>query len=72
MLDKHDENKSLTWHNGTIPENEICVKLGGDQDKDLDSFKMALHICNLKRPNSKFNTHLIALANVPDTANTVI
>ena len=56
MLDKHDENKSLTWHNGTIPENEIWVKLEDDHGKD--SFKMAFH--NLKRPNSKFNTHLIA------------
>ena len=32
---------------------------------------MALHLCNLKRPNSKFNTHLIALANVPDTTNNI-
>ena len=44
MLDKPDENKSLTWNNGMIPENEIWEKLGGDHGDD--SLKTALHICN--------------------------
>ncbi|GFO19282.1 amine oxidase [Plakobranchus ocellatus] len=33
------------------------------------SFKVALSICNLSKPNAKQNTHLIAMAKVPDTTH---
>ena len=44
----------LTWHNGSIPENEIWVKLGGD--KGGGSFKMSFQIANVDHPNSLSNT----------------
>ena len=55
MLDKHNEN-------------EIWMKLGGDHVKDTLRW---LFIFNLKRPNSKFNTYVIAMANVPDKTNNI-
>ena len=30
VLDQYDQNNKLTWHNGTIPSNEIWIKVGGD------------------------------------------
>lgn len=33
---------ALTWHNGTIPTNEIWVKIGGD--KGGGSFKMSFQV----------------------------
>ena len=64
VLDKHNVNNELTWHH-TKPEDEIWVKIGNDHGKG--SFKMALHISNINKPNSKNNTHLIAMAKVPGT-----
>ncbi|GFR70919.1 amine oxidase [Elysia marginata] len=68
ILNKLKTNDQLTWHN-TIPEDEIWIKVGGDHGKG--SFKMSLHICNVKKPNSKDNTHLIALAKVPHTTHNI-
>lgn len=47
----------LTWHNDNgdgIPEDEIWIKVGGDHGGG--SFKLALHVCNLKKPNAPCNT----------------
>ena len=30
VLDQYDQNNKLTWHNGTIPSDEIWIKVGGD------------------------------------------
>ena len=30
VLGQHDQNNKLTWHNGTIPSDEIRIKVGGD------------------------------------------
>ncbi|GFS16604.1 amine oxidase [Elysia marginata] len=68
ILEKHHKNEELTWHR-TIPLEEIWIKLGGDHGKG--SFKISFHICNISKPNSKDNTHLIAMAKVPDTTNNI-
>ena len=47
----------LTWHDGTIPQDEIWVKIRGD--KGGGSFKMSFQICNVPHPNSVENTFRI-------------
>ena len=46
--------QQLIWHDGTIPENEVWVKLGGDKGKH--TFKMNFQIVNVPHPNSIHNT----------------
>ena len=48
---------TLTWHDGSIPSNEIWIKLGGD--KGHGSFKFNLQLCNIQHPNSLKNTTLV-------------
>ena len=50
ILEKQEKNETLDWHDNTIPEDEIWVKIGGDRGKS--SFKIALQICNVLKPNS--------------------
>ena len=45
---------TLTWHDGTIPSDEIWLKLGGD--KGGGYFKMNFQIVNTPAPNSVHNT----------------
>ncbi|GFO10254.1 amine oxidase [Plakobranchus ocellatus] len=68
-LNKMNENGELHWHGTSIPNDEIWVKVGDDHGKD--SFKIALSICNVSKPNSKHNTHLIAMAKVQDTTRNI-
>ena len=65
LLDQYDKENQLTWHNSTIPEDEVWVKLGGDRGRG--TFKLMLQIANLRRPNSKHNTCLLAVAECKDT-----
>ena len=65
LLDTYEQNKQLTWHSGTIPDDEIWVKIGADHGKG--SFKVCMAVANLEKPNSKSNTHLIGMAYVKDT-----
>ena len=44
----------LTWHDNTIPDDQIWVKVGGDHGGG--SFKFCVHVCNLPKPNSPANT----------------
>ncbi|XP_070575345.1 uncharacterized protein [Ptychodera flava] len=44
----------LTWHCGTIPEDIIQIKIGGD--KGGGSMKFIFEVCNLEHPNAKENT----------------
>ena len=44
LLDDHSKNNMLTWQNGTIPEEEIWVKIGCDHGRD--SFKISYQILN--------------------------
>ena len=48
-----------------IPENEVHIKLGGDAGGG--SFKMAFQIANLRHPNSKTNTVVIAMFHAKDS-----
>ena len=43
----------LTWHE-QIPENQIWIKVGGDHGGG--SFKLAFHVCNVRKPNAPCNT----------------
>ncbi len=64
ILNKHKEHGTLTWHNSTIPEDEIWVKFGGDHGKH--SLKFTLQIANTHKPNSKHNTFLVGMAKIKD------
>ena len=55
----------LTWHNGTIPPEEIWVKIGGD--KGGKSFKTSFQIFNVPRPNSVQNTCVFAVFEANNT-----
>ena len=44
----------LTWHNGTIPDNQVWMKVGGDHGGD--SFKMWIAPLNVDAPNSPYFT----------------
>ena len=68
-LDDYEKNGFLTWH-GTIPENEIWVKIGGDHGKN--SFKLTLQIANTQKPNSHQNTIVIAMAAVKDSHENIV
>ncbi len=69
----------LTWHKGTIPSDELWVKLGGD--KGHGSFKMNLQLVNTKHPNSmkgvvegsedstKYAATRVAYASIPKQFN---
>ena len=61
LLGQYDKKAKLTWHNDTIPQDEIWVNVGGDHDGG--SFKLTLQIANIANPNSKHNTCLLLIAN---------
>jgi len=65
MLEAHKQQNTLTWHNSSIPQNEIWVKFGGDHGKD--SLKFTMQIANINKPNSKHNTFVVAMAKVKDS-----
>ena len=53
FLNEQNQAKSLTWHAG-MPENEICLKLGGDHGGG--SSKLSFQSANVTHPNSTKNT----------------
>ena len=55
----------LTWHDGTNPEDELWVKLGGD--KGHGTFKLTLQLVNVPNPNSRANTTIIAMFKANDS-----
>lgn len=55
----------LTWHQGTIPEDEIWVKIGGD--KGGGSFKMSFQVANISTPNPPENTIVFLMYEGPDS-----
>jgi hypothetical protein len=55
----------LTNHGGSIPENELWVKLGGD--KGQGSFKFNMQLVNVSNPNSVKRTILLSVFNACDT-----
>ena len=54
----------LTWHEGKIPDTQICVKHGGD--KGGGSFKMSFQLCNVEHPNSPTNTCVFCVFEAAD------
>ena len=64
LLNQYQSQSELSWHGGSIPEEEIWVKIGGDHGQG--SLKVTLQTLNVEKPNSKFFTSIIAMANVPD------
>ena len=54
----------LTWHSGSLPEDEIWAKLGGD--KGGGTFKMNFQIVNVSHPNSPNNTCVFCVFEAPD------
>ena len=64
LLDQYDQEGKLTWHNDTIPQDEIWVIVGGDHGGG--SFKLTLQIANVSNPNSKHNTCLLLIVNCKD------
>ena len=64
LLDQYNKEGKLTWHNDTIPQDEIWVKVGGDHGGG--SFKLTLQIANIANPNSKHNTCLFLISNCKD------
>ncbi|XP_070549699.1 uncharacterized protein [Ptychodera flava] len=53
-LEANERLGRLTWHGGSIPQDIIQVKVGGD--KGGGSMKFVFEICNLDHPNAKENT----------------
>ena len=55
----------MCWHDGTIPEDEIWFKIGGD--KGGGTFKMTVQIVNVLHPNSPNNTCVFSIFEAPDS-----
>ena len=49
----------LTWHDGSIPAEELWVKLGGDKGHGV--FKFTVQLVNVMNPNSRANTCIVAM-----------
>lgn len=65
LLDAYSTAEMLTWHDGTIPDDQIWIKIGGDHGKE--SMKLTFQIINLQKPNAKQNVFVFAYAPVPDS-----
>ena len=70
LLDSYDEQNLLTWREGSIPQDKIWVKIGGDHGKN--SLKFTLQIANTMKPNARNNTVVIAIASVRDTHDNMV
>ncbi|XP_078701358.1 uncharacterized protein LOC144927657 [Branchiostoma floridae x Branchiostoma belcheri] len=64
-LERSKTTNTLVWHNNTIPEKELWVKVGGDHGGG--SFKMAFQLMNKVSPNSKKNTNVFCIFNAKDS-----
>lgn len=68
VVSQHESYRApagLTNHGGSIPENELWVKLGGD--KGQGSFKFNLQLVNVVNPNSVKRTVLLSVFNAGDS-----
>ena len=70
LLDAYDKKNLLTWRDGSIPGDEIWVKIGGDNGKN--SLKFTLQIANTAKPNTRHNTVVIAIAAVRDSHENMV
>ena len=64
MLGKYEDEDKLTWHDDTIPHDEIWVKFGGDHGKG--SMKYTMQVANTYKPNSKDNTFVVGKTDTKD------
>ena len=69
LLDQYQQTNTLTWHNDTIPRDEVWIKIGGDHGGE--SFKMMLQVANIISPNAKQNTHLVCIVDCKDTPENI-
>jgi hypothetical protein len=69
LLTQYEKEGLLNWHDGSIPKDQLWVKIGGDHGKG--SFKLTMQVANLDKPNFKFNTVLIGMARVKDNYENV-
>ena len=65
LLDYYEEQDQLCWYGGAIPAYEIYIKVRGDHGRG--SFKFMLQVGNVKLPNSKLNTFMMAIINAKDS-----
>ena len=64
LLNQYQDKEKLTWHNQTIPDDEIWLKIG--RDHRGDSFKLVLEVAEVDDPNSKDNIFLIRMVECKD------
>ena len=64
MLGKYEDQDKLTWHDDTIPHDQIWVKFGGDHGKG--NMKYTMQIANTPKPNSKENTFVVGKTDTKD------
>ena len=57
----------LTWHDGDIRADEICIKIGGDKGGSF--FKINFQIVSTQQPNSSKHTCIFAAVEAPDSTN---
>ena len=57
LLHNYKRTNMLVWEDG-MPDDEVWIKVGGDHGGK--SFKLCLQICNVRKPNAKQNTFVIA------------
>ncbi|XP_022111413.1 uncharacterized protein LOC110990640 [Acanthaster planci] len=67
QLDEYEKHQQLTWHKGTIPHNEVWVKVGGD--KGGGTFKQMIQVGNVERPNSLRHTVVVCAFAAGDTSD---
>ena len=70
FLDSYDEQNLRKWREGSIREDEIWIKIGGDHGKY--SLKFTFQIANTAKPNARHNTVVIAIATVRDTHDNIV
>ena len=56
---------SLSWRNGALPEDEVWVKIGGNNGGS--SFKLSFQIANTTNPNAICNTIPFLVFGAPDS-----
>ena len=61
VLEQYENLNSLTWHGDSIPNDDIWVKVAGDQRQG--SLKATIQIINREK---LINTSIFAMAKVPD------
>ena len=51
LLNQYQEKEKMTWHNQTIPDDEIWIQIGWDYGGD--NFKLVLELANIDNQNQR-------------------